>query len=154
MQGTMLTLWPRHIWSMRWVSTTSEVMDGYAPRGVTAEYSQPFHGHGQKVNTIVGTSTAEVNGIDNIHSQYRYLYWLCTGFSHSEHIHGHLSSWIVSQFITLNLWLIFSIMLAFPFSFCHLIVQTWIQPKSTSVMSKFTYASTTLSFNWFAIQLQ
>ena len=37
---------------------------GYALRGVTPEYSRPFHGHGQRVNAIVGISTAGVTAVE------------------------------------------------------------------------------------------
>ena len=37
---------------------------GYAMRGVTPEYTRPFYGHGQRINAIVGISTAGVTAVE------------------------------------------------------------------------------------------
>ena len=37
---------------------------GYALRGITPEYTRPFLGHGQRVNVIIGISTAGINAIE------------------------------------------------------------------------------------------
>ena len=65
---------------------------GYALRGVRPEYTRPFYGHGQRINAIVGISTAGVTavelttstvnrwvliGIDALLASYKTLRFVC-----------------------------------------------------------------------------